>query len=81
MESIEQHCQVLSPCTFWLTGLSGAGKTTIAQNLKSRIDEMVGSTAHTYVLDGDVIRQGLNKDLGKHNIFENFINSLSNISF
>lgn len=45
----------------WFTGLSGAGKSTIA-NLVERKLAAVG--AHTYSLDGDNIRQGLNKDLG-----------------
>ncbi|CAI2361428.1 unnamed protein product [Moneuplotes crassus] len=64
METIAERCKILSPCTIWLTGLSGAGKTTIAEALKKRIDEMTGSTNGTFVLDGDVVRQGLNKDLG-----------------
>jgi len=45
----------------WLTGLSGAGKSTIAQALHLRLQ----SQGHTVVvLDGDDLRQGLNKDLG-----------------
>jgi len=64
MEDIKTNCEVLAPCTLWLTGLSGAGKTTIAQELKERIDQMLGTTSKTYILDGDIIRGGLNKDLG-----------------
>src|SRR5262249_1547154 len=43
------------------TGLSGAGKSTIANLVERRLADM---GAHTYSLDGDNIRQGLNKDLG-----------------
>jgi bifunctional enzyme CysN/CysC len=49
------------PAVLWFTGLSGAGKSTIA-NLVER--KLVAMGAHTYALDGDNIRQGLNKDLG-----------------
>ncbi len=49
------------PAILWFTGLSGAGKSTIA-NLVER--KLVAMGAHTYALDGDNIRQGLNKDLG-----------------
>jgi bifunctional enzyme CysN/CysC len=49
------------PCVVWFTGLSGAGKSTIANILERRL-HAVG--AHTYVLDGDNVRHGLNKDLG-----------------
>jgi bifunctional enzyme CysN/CysC len=45
----------------WLTGLSGAGKSTIANALEKRLH---GLGCHTYLLDGDNIRHGLNKDLG-----------------
>eukprot|EP00347_Sterkiella_histriomuscorum_P019046 403343169 len=50
--------------TFWFTGLSGAGKSTLSQALKTRLDRMLGDQQKVFVLDGDVIRQGLNKDLG-----------------
>ena len=49
------------PCVLWYTGLSGAGKSTIA-NLVDR--KLHGLARHTYLLDGDSVRQGLNKDLG-----------------
>jgi bifunctional enzyme CysN/CysC len=49
------------PAILWFTGLSGAGKSTIA-NLVER--KLAGIGAHTYSLDGDNIRHGLNKDLG-----------------
>lgn len=45
----------------WLTGLSGAGKSTIARALEA---ELFGRGMHTYVLDGDNIRHGLNSNLG-----------------
>ncbi len=49
------------PATIWFTGLSSSGKSTIAQNLEKRLVEE-GKAA--YVLDGDNIRSGLNRDLG-----------------
>ena len=49
------------PCTIWLTGLSGAGKSTIANALEQAL---VARGRHTYLLDGDNVRQGLCKDLG-----------------
>jgi len=49
------------PCVLWFTGLSGAGKSTIANTLEKRLHAM---GRHTYMLDGDNIRHGLNKDLG-----------------
>jgi bifunctional enzyme CysN/CysC len=45
----------------WLTGLSGAGKSTVAQALER---ELFQRAIHTYVLDGDNIRHGLNSNLG-----------------
>jgi bifunctional enzyme CysN/CysC len=45
----------------WLTGLSGSGKSTIANALEKKI---VSMGMHSYVLDGDNVRLGLNKDLG-----------------
>lgn len=49
------------PCVLWFTGLSGAGKSTIANALEQRLAAM---GHHTYLLDGDNVRHGLNKDLG-----------------
>jgi len=48
-------------CALWFTGLSGAGKSTIANLVEKRL-HVLGR--HTYLLDGDNIRHGLNKDLG-----------------
>jgi bifunctional enzyme CysN/CysC len=50
-----------TPCLLWLTGLSGAGKSTIANLVEKRL-HILGR--HTYLLDGDNVRHGLNKDLG-----------------
>jgi bifunctional enzyme CysN/CysC len=49
------------PCVLWFTGLSGAGKSTIANLLERRL---VTLGRHTYLLDGDNVRHGLNRDLG-----------------
>ncbi|KEH08032.1 MULTISPECIES: adenylyl-sulfate kinase [Delftia] len=51
-------------CAIWLTGLSGSGKSTIANALQARLH---AAGRRTYVLDGDNIRQGLNRDLGFSN--------------
>ncbi|MFQ5352494.1 MAG: adenylyl-sulfate kinase [Candidatus Binatia bacterium] len=48
-------------CTVWLTGLSGSGKSTLANMLEKVLWE---NGARAYVLDGDNVRHGLNKDLG-----------------
>lgn len=49
------------PCILWFTGLSGSGKSTIASAVEQKLFE---SGHHTYLLDGDNVRHGLNKDLG-----------------
>ncbi|MDA8428128.1 MAG: adenylyl-sulfate kinase [Geobacteraceae bacterium] len=49
------------PCVLWFTGLSGAGKSAIANCLERKLHKL---GRHTMLLDGDNIRQGLNKDLG-----------------
>jgi adenylylsulfate kinase len=48
------------PCILWFTGLSGSGKSTVANAVESRLIEL---EKHTYLLDGDNIRMGLNKGL------------------
>jgi len=50
-----------TPFVLWFTGLSGSGKSTIANALEQYL---VKERLHTYLLDGDNIRHGLNKDLG-----------------
>ena len=50
------------PLLIWLTGLSGSGKSTIASELELVLNKQFG--VHTYLLDGDNIRTGLNADLG-----------------
>jgi bifunctional enzyme CysN/CysC len=49
------------PAVLWLTGLSGAGKSTIANIVEKKLVRM---NRHTFLLDGDNVRHGLNKDLG-----------------
>jgi len=49
------------PAILWFTGLSGSGKSTIAGLLEKKLFDI---GRHTYVLDGDNVRHGLNKDLG-----------------
>ena len=49
------------PGVVWMTGLSGAGKSTIANQLEQRLHAL---GTHTFLLDGDNVRHGLNRDLG-----------------
>ena len=50
-----------TPQCFWFTGLSGSGKSTLASLFEKRLH---AEGKHTYVLDGDNVRHGLNRDLG-----------------
>ena len=50
-----------NPCVVWLTGLSGSGKSTIANALETKLFDL---GCRTHLLDGDNVRLGLNKDLG-----------------
>ena len=50
-----------TPCCLWFTGLSGSGKSTVASLLEKRLNAL---DRHTYTLDGDNVRHGLNRDLG-----------------
>ncbi len=49
------------PMVLWMTGLSGSGKSTIANLVEKKLARM---NRHTFLLDGDNVRHGLNKDLG-----------------
>jgi len=49
------------PCILWFTGLSGSGKSTAADAIEQKLTAL---GRHTYLLDGDNVRHGLNKDLG-----------------
>jgi len=53
--------KVQQPCVLWFTGLSGAGKSSVANMVEKKLLLM---GRHTYLLDGDNVRHGLNKDLG-----------------
>jgi len=61
--SKEKRAKIKSqkPCILWFSGLSGSGKSTIANRVEQKLNAM---HKHTYLLDGDNIRLGLNKDLG-----------------
>lgn len=48
-------------CSLWFTGLSGSGKSTVANAIEKKLQ---AQGRHTYLLDGDNVRHGLNKDLG-----------------
>ena len=50
-----------TPMCLWMTGLSGAGKSTLANELEQELNK---KGKHTYILDGDNLRHGLNSDLG-----------------
>lgn len=62
--SLEERSRVKGhlPLVLWMTGLSGSGKSTLANALEYRLVHTYG--AHTYLLDGDNIRTGLNAGLG-----------------
>jgi len=61
--SREAHANLKNqkPAVLWFTGLSGAGKSTIANLVEKKLARM---NRHTFLLDGDNVRHGLNKDLG-----------------
>ena len=53
-----------TPCIIWFTGLSGAGKSTVADLLEQKLNKL---KKHTFLLDGDNLRHSLNSDLGFSN--------------
>ncbi|WP_111979872.1 adenylyl-sulfate kinase [Algibacillus agarilyticus] len=57
-ERAEQKKQ--KPCILWFTGLSGSGKSTVANAVEKKLFEI---GCHSYLLDGDNVRHGINKDL------------------
>ncbi|MCB2015581.1 MAG: sulfate adenylyltransferase subunit CysN [Sphingobium sp.] len=61
--SREAHASLKNqkPAVLWFTGLSGSGKSTIANMVEKKLHRM---NRHTFLLDGDNVRHGLNKDLG-----------------
>ena len=50
--------------TIWMTGLSGSGKSTLSEAVKEKLNIMLGEDRLAIILDGDIIRKGLNSDLG-----------------
>ena len=61
--SREHHAKVKNqkPAVLWMTGFSGSGKSTIANAVEKKLASL---GHHTFLLDGDNVRHGLNKDLG-----------------
>ena len=60
-KSVRAAQKLQKPICLWLTGLSAAGKSTIANLLEMRL---FAAGKHSYILDGDNVRHGLNRDLG-----------------
>jgi len=60
-KEVRAHLKGQKPTLLWFTGLSGAGKSTVANLVEKRL---VAMNRHTYLLDGDNVRHGLNRDLG-----------------
>jgi bifunctional enzyme CysN/CysC len=58
---LRAHMKAQRPCILWFTGLPGAGKSTIMNLVEQKLAER---GVHTYALDGDNLRRGLNRDLG-----------------
>ena len=60
-KAVRARLNAQKPALLWFTGLSGAGKSTIADQIEKKLHAL---GKHTFVLDGDNVRQGLNRDLG-----------------
>ena len=60
-KELRSHAKQQKPCVLWFTGLSGSGKSTIADELEKKLHQL---GKHSILLDGDNVRHGLNKDLG-----------------
>lgn len=60
-KAVRAQAKGQTPSVLWFTGLSGAGKSTIANLVEKKLHALGN---HTYLLDGDNVRHGLNKDLG-----------------
>jgi len=60
-KSVRAGLKQQRPCVLWLTGFSGAGKSSIANLVDKRLSDL---GRHTVLLDGDNLRHGLNRDLG-----------------
>ena len=60
-KDLRAHLKGQSPAVLWFTGLSGSGKSTIANIVEKKL---LALGRHTYMLDGDNVRHGLNRDLG-----------------
>lgn len=62
-KELRQHLNQHRSCVLWFTGLSGSGKSTLANAVDQALFER---KIHSFILDGDNIRHGLNKDLSFH---------------
>ena len=60
-KALRAHMKAQRPCILWFTGLPGAGKSTVLNLVEQRLAER---GVHTYALDSDNVRRGLNRDLG-----------------